>query len=114
MNHYIQEVISMTNHKELTILYGVILIPFLTACILIISFSNLVTASAVHEPMSRKYFRAIEVQEGDTLWNIAKQNMTAEYDSIEEYIKEIKTLNGLTTNNIRSGHYISIPYYLSE
>ena len=67
------------------------------------------------EPVQKyKYYKSIQINTGDTLWNIAKENMTAEYDSITDYIKEVKEINNLTNDYIISGSYLTIPYYDSE
>lgn len=104
----------MFNHKNLAVSYGILMVPVIAAFILVMSFSNIVTASDDKQPTGNKYFKAVEIEEGDTLWSIAKQNITGEWDSVEEYVKEIRTLNGLATDNIHIGNYISIPYYLPE
>ena len=48
------------------------------------------------------------IQSGDTLWDIARDNMTDEYDSIDEYINAIKDINGLESDFIQSGQYLII------
>ena len=40
--------------------------------------------------------------------------MTDEYDSPQQYIKEIKQLNGLTSDNIQESKHLLIAYYDTE
>lgn len=61
-----------------------------------------------------KYYTSISIKKGDTLWSIASEYMTAEYDSIEEYIIEVKKLNHISGNKIYTGKYLTIPYYSAE
>ena len=54
------------------------------------------------------HYKSIRIQSGDTLWDIARDNMTDEYDSIDEYINAIKDINGLESDFIQSGQYLII------
>ena len=59
-----------------------------------------------------KIVASVEVERGDTLWSIAEKFKTDEYSDINEYIMEIKASNGLTTDDIHTGHYLIVPYYV--
>ena len=62
--------------------------------------------------VSYKYYKSISVANNDTLWSIAEQYMDAEhYDSISDYIQEVKCMNHLTDDMINYGDYLVIPYY---
>lgn len=64
------------------------------------------------EPVSYKYYKSIEIKDGDTLWSIAKEYMTSDYESIEDYIDELKELNQLGNNHtLISGKHLNIVYY---
>ena len=63
------------------------------------------------EPVGFKYYKSIEIKQGDTLWEIANKYMTDEYNSPQEYIDEIKELNGLTSNNIQESKHLLIAFY---
>lgn len=69
-------------------------------------------ASAEHT--SFKYYTSIQIKQGDTLWSIATDYISPEYDNIQTYIAEVKELNQLGHDDIHSGHYLMIPYYSSE
>lgn len=67
--------------------------------------------NAQSDQVNSKYFTVIEVESGDTLWNIAQEYRTSEYSSIEEYIKEIQAINHISGDAITSGCYLTVPYY---
>lgn len=55
--------------------------------------------------------KSVLIQEGDTLWSIASENMSSEYDSINEYIEAIKECNHISSDTVYEGNYLIIPYY---
>ena len=62
--------------------------------------------------VSYKYYKSISVANNETLWSIAEQYMDAEhYDSISDYIQEVKSMNDLKDDVIHYGDYLVIPYY---
>ena len=63
---------------------------------------------------SYKYYTSIIIRKGDTLWSIAEEYMTEEYDGIEEYIREIRRVNHICGDKIYAGEYLAIPCYASE
>lgn len=64
------------------------------------------------EPVSYKYYKSIEIKDGDTLWSIAKEYMTSDYESIEDYIDELRELNQLGNDHILiSGKHLNVVYY---
>lgn len=95
------------------------LLLVLTAVIFVIGLSisvggNLVDAHEDnHESLviTKKYYKSIEISEGDSLWKIAEEYMSEEYGSIHEYIDEIKEMNNLLTDDIHDGQYLTIAYY---
>ena len=64
--------------------------------------------------IANKYFTSIEVQAGTSLWDIAEEYMTEEYDSPQEYIQEVKNINHMNQDLIYEGSYLCVPYYSSE
>jgi nucleoid-associated protein YgaU len=59
----------------------------------------------------RKFFTTYVVEKDDTLWDIANNYMTDEYDSIYEYINEVMESNHLENTNIKYGQMLILPYY---
>lgn len=61
---------------------------------------------------SYKYYKSITIDNDDTLWSIAVQYMDDEhYDSMNDYINEVKNMNSLTDDEIQYGEHLIIPYY---
>lgn len=61
-----------------------------------------------------KYYTKIRVRRGDTLWNIANDYMDEGYDSIDDFIQEVREINSIPRNTIYYGQQILIPYYSDE
>lgn len=81
----------------------------------LIGVSSLVgSSSKASEDKRYKYYTSVEIRNGDTLWDIASEHMTGEYRNLHEYVGEIKALNGLQSDSIRSGQSLVIPYYSAE
>ena len=77
-------------------------------------FSSAHDEITVNEIKKEKYYKSIEIEEGDSIWKIASDNMSNEYDSIYEYISEILSINNmniLTADHIQEGDYLTIAYY---
>ncbi len=93
--------------------YGMIL---LTLAITFLSgfFYTNAFAKDSSQPVAYKYYTSIEVESGDTLWSIASEYADEEYVSIQDYIKELKYMNNMTSDTIIEGHYLTIAYYSDE
>ena len=73
--------------------------------------SNLVSAHDKSEQPEQKFYKSIEIKEGDTLWGIAKEYRGDDFDSIYDYIDEVMSINGLTSDQIHAGQYLTVAYY---
>lgn len=60
---------------------------------------------------NQKYYTCITIEEDATLWTIATEHCSEEYDSYQEYIDEVKFINNLTNDTIYRGATLVIPYY---
>jgi len=58
-----------------------------------------------------KYYTSIQVESGDTLWAIAGEYITDDYADMNEYIREVCSINHISEDEIHAGQYIVIPYY---
>lgn len=72
-------------------------------------------ASANKEQLPvQKYYTSIQVESGDTVWEIAER-YTADYDvDMQEYIDEVCAMNQLQNGQIHSGQHIVVAYYSTE
>jgi len=96
---------------------GVIYISALFIGILVVFFlcGSFSQASAADTEYNYKYYTNITIESGDTLWSIADAHMCEEYDSIEELIEEIQTINHLSDDSvIVAGGNLIIPYFTTE
>ena len=65
-------------------------------------------------PAEVKYYKSIQIQEGDSLWSIATEYMNNNYDSVYDYIDELVTLNQLDDqkiDQIQEGDYLTVAYF---
>ena len=58
-------------------------------------------------------YETVNVTQGDTLWNIAKENIS-EKEDIRDYIYMIREVNDLKSANIHPGDQLLIPIYKKE
>ncbi len=64
-----------------------------------------------NQPYGELRYKVIEIKSGDTLWEIAGENMSAGFEDIYALISEIRRCNQLKSCNITAGHYLMIPFY---
>jgi cell division protein YceG involved in septum cleavage len=96
-----------SNKRRVWILGAIVLF---VAILLSVGFiTKTVTAQRNSERV--KLVTSIEIQKGDTLWSIASEYISDEYDDVTEFIEEIKTSNGMASEEIRVGNYIIVPYF---
>ena len=69
------------------------------------------TVTAQRSMDRMKLVTTIEVKKGDTLWSIASDYFTDEYNDMNEYIDEIKDSNRMVSDEIHAGNYIIVPYF---
>ena len=62
----------------------------------------------VHSEILKEEYREIKILQGDTLWNLAVDNMPDKYD-IRYLVYKLKEFNNLDTANIYPGDIIKIP-----
>ena len=67
----------------------------------------------VNAMSSYKMFTSYEIKPGDTLNSIAQDNISPEYRSVDEYVREVKYINRmLDSDKLVAGDHIVIPYYV--
>lgn len=62
------------------------------------------------KPMNR-YYTSIQLQPGDSLWEIAGRYQEGSGYSKMEYVEELKRMNGLQSEQIHSGQYLTVVYF---
>lgn len=97
-----------SNKKRIWILGAAILLAVVLFSVLFITK----TVTAQRDGNRAKLVTSIEVENGDTLWSIASDFISDEYNDMNEYISEIKVSNGMTSDDIHVGNYIIVPYYV--
>lgn len=85
----------------------IVMLTFAFITVLSGCFGGMLT-SAHNNTNEEICYVSIEIQPGDTLWDIAEEYMPDEYGSVKEYVSELKKLNGLTSSDIQSEHYLLV------
>lgn len=57
-----------------------------------------------------KFYKSITIKKGDTLWDIANEYMTDDYESVEEYVCVLKEMNNLKSDKILFGDKLVVAY----
>ncbi|MGN0158013.1 MAG: LysM peptidoglycan-binding domain-containing protein [Brotaphodocola sp.] len=58
-----------------------------------------------------RYYTSIQLRQGDSLWDIANQYSRGTNYSVKEYVNELKKINGLKSESIHSGEYLTVVYF---
>lgn len=91
---------------------------FALICILaaaVIIFCSVSSVQADEESGKRyKYYTSVYVDRDDTLWDIASEYISDEYEDIRAYMDEVKSINHLTGDELQYGTTICVPYYSDE
>lgn len=90
----------------------------LTVCLILalaFTFGSFLSKAKNKEPEVTyyKYYTNIEIQPGDTLWDLADEYLE-HYESKEIYIREVSRLNAIKDGKIISGQNLIMPYYSTE
>ena len=94
---------------------GIFLVFFVIIFLVFLLFqTSNITNAGTQNSIRHKYYTSVEIEQGSSLWEIAEEYITEEYDSVDEYIKEVKQINHLTEDLIYEGAYLCVPYYSSE
>lgn len=56
-------------------------------------------------------YKSILIQSGDTLWDIAQEYKTNDYESTQDYVDELKRLNSLEADQIQESKYLTVACY---
>jgi len=91
-------------------------LSFMAFLVLFICIAGImkVTAIGSEKPIQKQY-KSIQIEEGDTLWDIAMEYNDSSLSkcSTTEYIDDMKTINNLVRDDkITAGNYIIVPVYI--
>lgn len=98
---------TLIKHSFIAILsFTFILMTALFAC------TNFAEASdhTVQSGSSCVLYKSIQLKSGDSLWSIAEEYMPEGITSIQDYIEELKEINGLESDEIHEGRYLTVVY----
>ncbi len=60
---------------------------------------------------SGKYYTSVLINEGDSLWSLAKKYGAGSGRDTLDYIRELRQINRLAGDTIHAGHYLTVIYY---
>ncbi|MBS6395662.1 MAG: LysM peptidoglycan-binding domain-containing protein [Clostridiales bacterium] len=95
------------------------LIFFLTIVVMFgigVGFGTLLTrAEEPEKEPAYKYYTDIEIQKGDTLWDVAEAYMDSSYYMEKsDYINEVMSINRMVTDQLTTGQKLIVPYYSTQ
>lgn len=107
---------KMKRQRELQIKIALTAFMIIIIVFLVVLFGSFFSKAASNDLNTTyyKYYTSIEVHSGDTLWSIANTYCDSNFDSMNAYISEVKSINSLTQEQIIAGQYLIIPYYTTE
>ena len=103
-------------HSNSIIKLNKLKVSFFICMIIFICFAAIQGVNATNSVKSvDKQYRSVLIEDGDTLWDIAgihnDQSLSAM--SNKEYIKEIESINKISSDNIIAGNYIIVPVFIA-
>ena len=58
-----------------------------------------------------RYYTSVQIHQGDSLWDLAELYRQGSDYSSAEYVEELKRMNGLHSEQIHSGEYLTVVYF---
>lgn len=84
-------------------------------CVGVVFGSLLARAEETEAEQMHKYYANIQIQKGDTLWEIADLYMDdRHYECRQEYILEVMRMNHMTDSHLTAGKKLIVPYYAKK
>ena len=96
-----QKILALRKRLKVSLAIG------FSVCALLVAFSSFADAHNQKE----KYYTSVMVEPGDSLWTLANEYRTEDFRDNNSYIKEVKKLNHMTSDQIHEGSYLVLPYY---
>ena len=61
-----------------------------------------------------KYYKSVQIQPGDTLYDLSTVYVNPEMNDVDSFIAEVRYINNLEDDSyLYEGNYIVVPYYAS-
>ena len=64
-------------------------------------------------PAMNRCYKSITIQRGDSLWAIAEEYSSDTKLSVQEYVNELKQMNGLKEDTIHAGNHLTVMYLVA-
>lgn len=81
------------------------------AIVLVMSLTSTIIGNNTADSLTKMTYSEIQIQSGDTLWNLAKEFGPKDQDT-RKVVHEICKLNNISADTIYPGQIISIPAYI--
>ncbi|MBQ7077763.1 MAG: LysM peptidoglycan-binding domain-containing protein [Lachnospiraceae bacterium] len=100
---------QLRRYKTIAYLFLLIIVSLLIVLTIIkINKTNTKAFASLNGEYS---YSSVMVEEGDTLYSIARKYSTEYPGSTDAFIREVRTVNNLNSDNIYAGQYIIIPVF---
>jgi hypothetical protein len=100
--------------RELRNHVATFIITSLFILFLAITLGSFFSKASESENTLFKYYKTIEIDSGETLWDLAVEYANEREHTYQDYIDEVKRMNHLENDLILSGDIIIIPYFSTE
>ena len=87
-------------------------------CFTVLLFVSIIMGRTMFTSMAKEegsrntpYYKSVRIQEGDSLWGIARQYREGSSMSMEEYVNQLRQMNGLKRDTIHTGQYLTVVYF---
>ena len=107
-NDFRSRIYHVLQNRRIIVAVGVVLIILGIIAILMSQNSDLANVEA--STVKVKQYTSIEIQDGDTLWDLAEEYGKPYHDR-REFIDEVKSINRLYGDQITAGGYLLVPVY---
>lgn len=98
--------------KQLIRFMTALVIIVITVCVILFTNKNVTNADENGEFVKlNKYYKTITIETGDSLWSIASEYKTGSHKTTKEYVKELKSMNNLSSDQIVSGQKLLVAYF---
>ena len=90
---------------------GKLLVVTITLCIIaVLKIGSIVQSQArpLHYNRDTKII-SIKIEEGDTVWDIAKRYYSSDFGDFTKYVDSIISMNNLVDDTIHYGNYLIVP-----